>query len=80
MIIKVALLLAVVVAVLWLVRGGRLRGTSRRDPASPPAPPREEMVACHHCGLHLPRGEALPGRGGLFCSEAHRAAFEQAQG
>ncbi len=84
MIIKLLLLLAVVVAVLWLVRGGGRRDTGTRGPASPPAPspapPREEMVACRHCGVHLPRSEALPGRGGLFCSEAHRAAFEQAQG
>jgi uncharacterized protein len=35
------------------------------------------MLACAHCGVHLPRDEALPGRGGVFCSEAHRAAFEQ---
>jgi uncharacterized protein len=42
-------------------------------------PAQEEMVACSHCGLHLPRGEALPAAGGHFCSEAHRAAFEQAQ-
>ncbi len=80
MIIRVLLLLAVVVAVLWLARGGRRREISRRDPASPPTPPREEMVSCQHCGLHLPRSEALPGRGGLFCSEAHRAAYEQTQG
>ena len=79
MIIRVLLLLAVVVAVLWLARGGRRRESGRHDPASPPTPPQEEMVSCRHCGLHLPRSEALPGRGGLYCSEAHRAAFEQTQ-
>jgi uncharacterized protein len=36
------------------------------------------MLACAQCGLHLPRGEALPGRGGVFCSEAHRAEHEKA--
>jgi uncharacterized protein len=81
MLIRVLLLLAVVVAVFWLARAGRRRDAGRRDPAAPPTPPaREEMVACRQCGLHLPRGEALRGRGALFCSEAHRAAFEQAQG
>jgi uncharacterized protein len=35
------------------------------------------MLACAHCGVHLPRDEALPGRGGVFCGEAHRAAYEQ---
>jgi uncharacterized protein len=37
------------------------------------------MVACAHCGVHLPRDEALPGRGGVFCGDAHRTAFEKAQ-
>jgi uncharacterized protein len=36
------------------------------------------MLACGLCGLHLPRDEALPGRGGVFCGEAHRRAYEQA--
>jgi uncharacterized protein len=35
------------------------------------------MIACAHCGVHLPRDEALPGRGGVFCGDAHRAAYEQ---
>ncbi len=35
------------------------------------------MVACAHCGVHLPRDEALPGRGGVFCGEPHRTAYEQ---
>jgi uncharacterized protein len=56
----------------WRSRGG---GTPRRE--KPPAAPRE-MLSCAHCGLHLPRDEALPGRGGVFCSEAHRSAYERA--
>ena len=36
------------------------------------------MLACAQCGVHLPRDEALPGRGGVFCGEAHRADYEQA--
>jgi uncharacterized protein len=75
---KFLLLLAVVAVVLWLARGGKRR-VGRGDPAPPSPPLQESMVACCQCGLHLPRSDALPGRGGLFCSEAHRAAFEQAQ-
>ena len=37
------------------------------------------MIACAYCGVHLPRDEALPGRGGVFCGDAHRLAFEEAQ-
>ena len=56
----------------WRSRGG---GTPRRE--NPPTTPRE-MLSCAQCGLHLPRDEALPGRGGAFCSEAHRSAYERA--
>lgn len=74
---KFIVLFVVIVVVLWLARHAGRRVTHGND--KPPLPPREEMVACRQCGLHLPRSEALPGRGGLFCSEAHRAEFERAQ-
>lgn len=46
--------------------------------AAPPGP--QVIVSCAQCGLHLPQGETLPGRGGVFCSAAHRSAFEAAHG
>ena len=74
---KILLFLLAVFVLLWLLR----RGMSRRPPSRPPepreAPPPQPMLACAQCGVHLPRDEALPGRGGVFCGEAHRAAFEQ---
>lgn len=74
---KLLVLLLVVIVVIWLARAGRRRVVAR-DPRAPQVPPREDMVACSHCGVHLPRSEALPGRGGIFCTEAHRAAYEHA--
>lgn len=74
---KFIVLLVVILAVVWLARKGSRRAmSSGRE--KPPLPPREDMVACGQCGLHLPRSEGLPGRGGTFCSEAHRAEFERA--
>lgn len=32
----------------------------------------EQMVACAHCGLHVPESEGVRGADGFFCSEAHR--------
>jgi len=74
--LKILLFLAVVFVLLWLLRGAttRRRGGAPRPPKAP-----QEMIACAHCGVHLPRDEALPGRGGVFCGDAHRAAFEKAQ-
>jgi uncharacterized protein len=77
---KFFLFLVAVFVLLWLLRGALNRrgggAAARRAPTSK-AP--QEMIACAHCGVHLPRDEALPGRGGVFCGDAHRAAFEQAQ-
>jgi uncharacterized protein len=75
---KFVLFLLAVFVLLWLLRGSQRR---RAPPptAHPPNPPEPQpMLACAHCGVHLPRDEALPGRGGVFCGDAHRAAFERA--
>ena len=72
---KIALFLLAVFVLLWLLRGsfGRRGGTAAPPPAQP-----KPIVACMQCGVHLPSDEALPGRGGVFCGEAHRIAFEKA--
>jgi uncharacterized protein len=73
---KIALFLLAVLVLLWLLRGsfGRRGGAAAPPPAKPKA-----IVACMQCGVHLPSDEALPGKGGVFCGEAHRVAFEKAR-
>ena len=75
---KFLLLLLAVIVLLWLLRRGLRREVPppRTDRPSADAP--QTMLSCAHCGMHLPRDEALPGRGGVFCDAAHRAAFERA--
>ncbi|CAB5511148.1 hypothetical protein LMG26857_00433 [Achromobacter anxifer] len=34
-------------------------------------PPLESMVRCAHCGIHLPRSEALLQNGQTWCSAEH---------
>lgn len=82
---KFFLLLALFLLVVWLLRGGRRSRPPRDDAAQPPvdAPAareagREDMVACVHCGVHLPQSEALAGPAGWFCGQAHRIAHETA--
>ena len=77
---KFLVLAVIVFAVLWLARSGRQRDVDRPvgGNRSKPLAQQEEMVACAQCGVHLPLSEALPGRGGVFCGEPHRLAFEKA--
>lgn len=53
--------------------------TRQRKPAPPVSRPTtvaplEDMVACAHCGIHLPKREAVQGARGIYCSTEHRAA------
>ena len=76
---KFILFVAAVVVLVWLLRGTIGRRLNKDDPPATPAEadaPRQ-IVACAQCGVHLPRDEALPGQGGVFCGDAHRAAFEK---
>ena len=74
---KYVLLVVAVLVLLWLLRGARRRGAAAAPTADRADAEAQPMVACAHCGVHLPRDEALPGRGGVFCGEAHRAAYER---
>lgn len=67
---KYLLVLVVVVVVLWLLLGRRPAASSRR----PRGDGAESMVRCAHCGIHLPRSEALLIGGHTYCSPAHRDA------
>ncbi|HEY9067202.1 MAG TPA: PP0621 family protein [Burkholderiaceae bacterium] len=77
---KFLLVILLLAVLLLMLRGLARRARGDADDAAPrrggPEPP-QPMLVCAHCGVHLPRDEALPGRGGVFCGEAHRAAYEQ---
>lgn len=49
--------------------GAQTRG--RRSQPAPAAP--ESMVRCAHCGIHLPRSEAVLQNGLTWCSAEHAA-------
>jgi len=60
----------------WAYRRSRAgRGAaSEHTPPPPSTPAPQDMVACLHCGLHLPHSEAVAGTRGPYCSAAHRSA------
>ena len=62
------LLLVIAAAVVYFL----VTAFARKRAASSAPPPVETMVACAHCGLNLPRGEALEAAGRFYCSEEHR--------
>ena len=79
---KYLIVLLVVLVCVWVWRMNR---RAERAQAKPPqtsvgqtieAP--QDMVRCAHCGLHLPRSEAVPGGEEtalqLYCSAEHRAS------
>jgi uncharacterized protein len=82
------LLLLLVVGVAAWVFVSRRRGPGGLGSKPPPAPPASpsaksqapsasppQMIACVHCGVHLPQADAQTDAvGRFFCSEAHRLA------
>lgn len=75
---KFLLLLVVVGIAIWMFKARhRLPGPKKPPPARPAAPAAEAtpMLACAHCGVHLPQTDAvLDPAGRAFCSAAHLQA------
>ncbi|MDP2751901.1 MAG: PP0621 family protein [Rhodocyclaceae bacterium] len=67
--VKILFLLAVVFTLLAVFRA---RITHRTDTPQPPASRAPEtMVACDHCGTHIPLHESLEANGRRYCCEEH---------
>lgn len=71
------LVLIVLLAAWWLYgRATRLRDkqAQRPKPGDKAAPPAavQDMVACAHCGVHLPRDEAVLDGARSYCGQPHR--------
>ncbi len=65
---KFLLLILVIVAVWWLAKGFR-RKDAARDASEVVG---EQMVTCGHCGVYLPRSEAIGEGDRLYCCAEHR--------
>ncbi len=78
--LKFLLLVVVVGVAVWMLTAkGRSNdraktGTPKAAPRRPPAGP-QAMVACAHCGVHLPQPDTVADAAGRpYCSESHRLA------
>ncbi|MGP1628966.1 MAG: PP0621 family protein [Giesbergeria sp.] len=65
------LVLLVVLGVAYLV--WRAKRVNSKKPAQPPGklPAPQDMVACAHCGVHVPRSDAWLRDGRSYCSAEH---------
>ena len=63
------IVLAVVVGV-WRSRRPPASGHEKAAPRAPVLP--QDMVACSHCGVHVPRAEALMLGQHAYCCAEHR--------
>jgi uncharacterized protein len=76
---KILILLALVFGVLWLLKGRR-RGSNDASDAPPKSKPSkaakpQAMLACAHCGVHLPQSDVVADTAGRsYCGDAHRLA------
>ncbi|WP_310448011.1 PP0621 family protein [Thiobacillus sp.] len=68
--IKILLLIAIGFVV-WALFRGYLRSLNKPPVASRDSVV-EDMVKCAHCGVNLPRSEAIYSSGELYCSPEHQ--------
>ena len=74
---KIVVVLIALLLLVWLVLGStrrRARDARRDEPAPRGTSQAEGMVACAHCGVHLPASLALQAGERAYCSAAHRDA------
>jgi uncharacterized protein len=67
---RLLVLIAIVLAIGWLLRRA-LRPPVSASRSSPEKAPAEELVRCAHCDVLLPRGEARMAAGALYCGDEH---------
>lgn len=55
----------------------RRHAAAPRNPTNAPLAAPQDMVECAHCGLHLPRSEAIEAAGRSYCSAEHRTLAQR---
>jgi uncharacterized protein len=75
-VLKILLLIAIAFVVLALVKSYQ---RSLQSPARPARTDKdaEDMVKCAHCGVNLPRSEAIYSGGDFYCTPEHRQRGRQ---
>ena len=66
-------------AFFWIRKMLRSGDGSEKEPSEPSPPEQmgerpQDLIACKHCGLHLPRADARFIKGRAYCSDDHADA------
>lgn len=74
---RLILYFALAMIAIYLLRRAlaRAAGHDRQAPGESP-PEAERMVACAHCGVHVPESECLRAGDAVYCSAEHRRLHE----
>jgi uncharacterized protein len=64
--------LVIILIGLWLVLTIIKRALASRRKPPPDKPAVSKMVACAHCGVHIPESEAVHDGDRRYCCEEHR--------
>jgi uncharacterized protein len=73
---KFLLVFLVVLVIAWRWRTWREAAQLEKQKSFQTDAASTDMIACQHCGLHLPANEAVVGRLGSYCSNDHRLKVE----
>jgi len=84
---KLLIWVIIILAIMMIARIASARAAHKRHSATQPPPraparrpggqPVESMVRCAHCGIHLPRSEAVLLEGKVWCSRDHARLGER---
>lgn len=74
---KFLLVLTVVLVAIWIWRNNRRLDTPQAERKHPTQARPMPMIACLHCGAHVPESESVQGPKGRYCSAEHRALHER---
>lgn len=69
---KYLVLLVVLVVAIGIWRNGRARAAAPQRTSPTPLALPQDMPACAHCGIHIPKAEALMLDNRAYCCAEHR--------
>jgi uncharacterized protein len=68
---RLILILAVVLGIVWLWRSARQGQLKKDPPRSKQISAPQDMLSCNFCSVHIPSSDAIQGQKGVYCCAEH---------